>query len=91
MSTQEKTQECHLHTCKQQVKKKTETYYCDYCTKGSFIRYQPNSFPISIKYFRNNIVFYLDFHESCFALFHIANKLDFCSLCSNYYSKEEKV
>ena len=74
-----------------QIKKKSETYYCDYCGKGSFIRYYPEKFPISIEYFRNNTVFHLDFHESCFGLFHIANKLEFCSICSKYYSKEETV
>ena len=92
------TQHCS-HTCNQ-IKKKSETYYCDYCGKGSFIpygrtesdiRYYPEKFPISIEYFRNNTVFHLDFHESCFGLFHIANKLDFCSICSKYYSKEETV
>lgn len=85
------TQECS-HIFKN-IKKKSDTitYYCDYCGKGSFTRYHPKSFPISIQYFRNKTVFHLDFHESCFGLFHIANNLDYCSICSKYYSKEENV
>lgn len=83
--------ECSLHISKK-IKKRSETiYYCDYCGKGSFTRYHSNLFPVSIQYFRNNIVFQLDFHQSCFELFYNLNKLAFCSLCSNYYSKEEEL
>jgi hypothetical protein len=79
--------ECSNHICNK-IKKKEESpsYYCDYCGKGSFTRHQ--TFPISIQYFRNNILFHLDFHNSCFELFSIANYLKFCNECSTYYSEE---
>jgi len=77
--------ECTNHIY-EKIKKKTPIYYCDYCVKGSLTRCQ--TFPISIQYFKNNIVFHLDFHDSCFELFSIANHLKFCTNCSKYYSSE---
>lgn len=78
---------CNIHIYNQ-VKEKQHIYYCDYCGKGSFTRYNSNSFPISIQYFKTNIVFQLNFHQTCFELFYNVNHLKFCKLCSNYYSEE---
>jgi hypothetical protein len=71
-----------------QVKEKTNTQYCDYCCQESRTQYHSNSFPVSINFFKNNIVFQLKFHRSCFERFYSVNKLKLCSQCYNYYSED---